>query len=228
MIGFTDGLRRPFNFDTGQLPLVPRSPRQRILAIRPVNNSPTFATADLTRAFDVEAYLALVPHGATIKGMFWNDLQRVAAGVGIKFTGHYATFNDYPLVDYMRSVARLARIASPSAPILDGIRLIGRRAFVTLSQSLTGRVLFAMAGRDLPATLGLVSEAYKRCLNPGAARLLEIRPGYAVIELRSIWNFPKAYQVGVFEKAIEHFGHVGTVQMRLLSPCDADYLLEWR
>ena len=188
----------------------------------------SFATPDLTRAFDVEAYLALVPHGATVKGMFWNDLQRVAAGAGINFTGHYATFNDYPLVDYMRSVARLARIVSPSAPILEGIRLIGKRAFVTLSQSLTGRVLFAIAGRDLLATLALASDAYRRCLSPGEAQLREMGAGRAVVELRSVWNFPQAYQVGVFEKAIEHFGHVGTVRMRLLSPCDADYLLEWR
>src|SRR5690606_687487 len=115
--------------------------------LRPVTDPSSFATPDLTRAFDVEAYLALLPHGATDKGMFWNDLQRVAAGAGINFTGHYATFNVDPLVDYMRGVARLARIVSPSAPILEGIRLIGKRAFVTLSQSLTGRVLFAIAGR---------------------------------------------------------------------------------
>jgi uncharacterized protein (TIGR02265 family) len=183
----------------------------------------------MKQPFDVEGHLALVPANATIKGMFWNDLYKVALGVGVRLPpGRYAAFNDYPLVDYMREVANLARAIDPSESILEGMRHVGGRAFVTLTQSLTGRVLFAMAGRDLPAALGLVSEAYKRCLSPGSASLVDLAPGRAVIELRDIWTYPIAYQVGVFEKAIDHYGHIGTVQLRSLSPCDADFLLQWR
>jgi uncharacterized protein (TIGR02265 family) len=183
----------------------------------------------MTSAFDVEAHIARVPAHATVKGMSWNDLHKVARSVGAELPpGRRTTFNDYPLAEYMRAVAEIARLAQPSEPVLEGIRQVGKRAFLTFSTSLTGRVLLAIAGRDLGATLNLVSEAYKRSLSPGSARLGELREGRAIVELREIWNYPLAYQVGVFEEAMAHFGHTGTVQVRSLSPCDADYLLQWR
>lgn len=183
----------------------------------------------MSHAFDVEACVARVPAHAMVKGMFWNDLHKVARSVGAELpAGRHTAFNDYSLAEYMRAVADVARLAHPSAPVLEGIRQLGKRAFVTFSTSLTGRVLLAIAGRDLGATLNLVSEAYKRSLSPGTARLAEIREGHAIVELRDIWNYPLSYQVGVFEETMAHFGHRGTVQVRALSPCDTDYLLQWR
>ncbi len=188
-----------------------------------------FEAPDWVRDFDVEAHLALAPASATVKGMFFGDLQKVADACGVpKPAGRFATFNDYPLVDYMRAVVDVARQAHPGTPTAKAICLVGRRGFSTLSSSLAGRVLFAISGRDLGATLGLVSEAYKRCLSPGRATPVEVAPGRAVIELRAVWNFTNSFQVGVFQGVIEHFGHTGSVRIRTLSPCDADYLLEWQ
>ncbi len=187
-----------------------------------------FLPPNWNQEFDVQAHLSRVPTTATVKGMFWNDLQKVACSVGAVLSpARYASFHDYPLVDYMHAVAEVSGKAYPTLPTLQAIRNVGVRGFATLSDSLAGRVLFAIAGRDLPATLGLVSEAYKRCLSPGTARLASLETGSAVIELRSIWNFTLGYQVGVFEGAIGYFGHSGRVQVRAFSPCDADYLLEW-
>lgn len=178
---------------------------------------------------DVEAQLGRVPAAATVKGMFWNDLYKLAEGLKVALPpARHAAFSDYPLVDYMRGVVLVARAAYPKASVADGIRRVGDRGFGTLAASLVGKVLFAIAGRDLQSTLGLVSQAYRRCLDPGEARVPLLEPGRAVIELRSIWNFPDAYQVGVFEGAMRNFGHTGSVKIRSLSACDADYLLEWR
>ena len=183
----------------------------------------------MSQAFDVEAFIACVPAHAVVKGMFWNDLHKVARSVGAELpAARHTAFNDYPLAEYMRAVAHVARLTQPSEPVLEGIRQLGKRAFVTFSTSLTGRVLLAIAGRDLGATLNLVSEAYKRSLSPGSARLGELREGYAIVELRDIWNYPLAYQVGVFEETMAYFGQRGTVQVRSLSPCDTDYRLQWR
>jgi uncharacterized protein (TIGR02265 family) len=179
--------------------------------------------------FDVEAQLAQVPPEATVKGMFWNDLCKLAeaAAVALPVT-RYAAFADYPLIEYMRAVALVGRAAYPKSSTADGIRRVGERGFGILASSLAGKVLFALAGRDLQSTLGLVSQAYRRCLNPGDAQVPLLESKRAVIALRSIWNFPTAYQVGVFEGALRNFGHSGSVKVRSLSACDADYLIEWR
>ena len=201
--------------------MVPEEPVAR-------EEAPFFAP-DRTSDFDVEAHLALVPPAATVKGMFWNDLHRVAERSDVSMESkRYATFKDYPLVDYMRAVADVACRARPGATTSKAISELGKRGFSILSSSLAGKVLFAISGRDLAATLGLVSEAYKRCLSPGQAALGSISPGRAVIELRDVWNYTQSYQVGVFEGVIEHFGYTGSVRLRVHSPCDADYLLEWR
>jgi uncharacterized protein (TIGR02265 family) len=177
----------------------------------------------------VEKQLSAVPPDAKVKGMFYNDLYKLAEAASIELPhGRYSAFGDYPLVEYMRSVALVARAAHPSASVAEGIRRVGERGFGILASSLAGKVLFALAGRDLQSTLGLVSQAYRRCLDPGDAQLALIEPGRAVILLRSIWNFPTAYQVGVFEGAIRNFGHTGSVKVRAHSACDADFLLEWR
>lgn len=177
---------------------------------------------------DVEAQLAKVPRHATVKGMFWNDLYKLAEGAKVALPrGRYAAFGDYPLVDYMRAVALVARGAHPKLSVAEGIRRVGDRGFGVLASSLAGKVLFALAGRDLQSTLGLVSQAYRRSLDPGDARVALLEPRRAVILLRSIWNFPTAYQVGVFEGAMRNFGHTGTVKLRSISACDADFLLEW-
>jgi uncharacterized protein (TIGR02265 family) len=188
-----------------------------------------FGVPTWTTGFDVEAHLALVPAHATVKGMFWGDLLKMAEGLPVALTkGRYASFSDYPLVDYMRAVVAVSRAAYPKASVAEGIRRVGERGFGILASSLAGKVLFALAGRDLGSTLGLVSEAYRRCLDPGEARVALLEPGRAIIELRAIWNFTHAYQVGVFEGALKHFGHAGSVQVRALGPADADYLVQWR
>lgn len=180
-------------------------------------------------ALDVELQLGKVPPSATVKGMFWNDLFKVAEEVHVELPrGRYSAFGDYPLVDYMRGVVAVAQATHPKSSLAEGIRRVGARGFDVLASSLVGKVLFALAGRDLQSTLGLVSEAYRRCLDPGDARVALVEPKRAVILLRSIWNFPTAYQVGVFEGAMRNFGHTGTVKVRSISPCDADFLLEWR
>ena len=104
----------------------------------------------MTRAFDVEAYIARVPAHAMVKGMFWHDLEKVARSVGAELPPARRTaFTDYPLAEYMRAVADVARLATPSEPLAEGIRQLGKRAFLTFSTSLTGRVLLAIAGRSI-------------------------------------------------------------------------------
>jgi uncharacterized protein (TIGR02265 family) len=195
-------------------------------AVRPGDE--LFALPDWKRPYNPAGMLAAVPTAASVKGMFWTDLQKVAAAhPDLLPAKRYAAFNNYPLNDYMRGVTTVATAIHPGVNPHEAIRRIGRRGFSVISSSLAGKVLFALAGRDLVSSLGLVSEAYRRCLTPGDARLASSEPGRIVIELRQVWNHVDSYQVGVFEGALAHFGHSGSVKVRVLSHCDADYLLEW-
>jgi uncharacterized protein (TIGR02265 family) len=64
-------------------------------------------------------------------------------------------------------------------------------------------------------------------MSPGVMSLVERGERRARVELRQIWPFPDAYQVGVFEGALQAIDLAGEVQVRVLSPCDVDFEVTW-
>lgn len=179
---------------------------------------------------DLESLIAQTPSSATVKGMFLSSfLESLDRGGYQRPTDQrFLSFKDYPLRQFMQLMLDAIGTAWPTMPPTAGLRRLGQGAYPTLAESVVGRVLFSVAGRNFGTALQLTEKAYKLSLNPGVARLANLTEKTAVLEMRDIWNFADCYQVGVMEGAMVAYRVKGEVRAQKLSrPCDVNLHLRW-
>lgn len=183
-----------------------------------------FRAPDWNEPLDVPERIRAVPAEASVKGMFIEAPIAVAYARSGQRIGRkeYIPFKDYPVAEHNQVLAACAAAGYPDVPIREGLRRLGRDALRTFLESLAGRVVFAAAGRNFDAALGLVARSYGITGPIGSATVVARTPDAAIIELRRCYNFPDCYHVGVFEAAMEHFREPGEVLTRVLSICDVD------
>jgi uncharacterized protein (TIGR02265 family) len=186
-----------------------------------------FSPPNLRQPIAVEACILATPESATVKGMYIQRLAELVQRQGAGAAKRYVAFKDYPMRELMRAVADAAALLHPSLPTREAICAVGRLVFPTLQSSIAGRVIFAFAGNNYQAALQRVALGYEHSQNPGSARLASLSAGEAVVELRSVWNFPDCYQVGVHEGALTWYEKNGSIELRTLSPCDVDLRIRW-
>jgi uncharacterized protein (TIGR02265 family) len=189
-----------------------------------------FEHPDWSAPLDVAARVRAAPADATVKGMFFDGpireaYRRTGERPG---QGRYVPFKDYPLTHHVQVLAACAMSAYPGLPVREGLRRLGRDAFTTFLESLSGRIVLSMAGRGYDAALDLVARSYRIAGPVGTATVTERTPEAAVVRLHDIFNFPDCYHVGIFEAAMEHFGKRGQVLLRVRSPSDVDLKLAVR
>jgi len=188
-----------------------------------------FLAPDFSAPLDAEARIAMAPADGWVRGMFFQDPIALARERTGRYPGlgRYAGFKSYPLRDYLRVLVGCAELAYPGVPLREGLRRLGHLAYPAFVASTIGRVIFSVAG-DWIAALRLASQAYRVAVNPGRVSIREEAPGYAIAELRSMWSFAEAYQVGIFEGAMKAFGKSGDVRVKVISTSEVDLLLTWR
>lgn len=180
--------------------------------------------AELGRCIDA------TPSHATVKGMYIESflVSMERKGVVRPTDRRFVSFKDYPLREYQELLLEATATLYPTTPPRDGLKLLGRMAYPTLSESTVGRILFAIAGRDWKAALPLSRRAYEISLKPGRAELKDVTENSAIMCLRDVWNFADTYQVGAYEGAMECYLISGTVTPRPGSRiCDVDLHMEW-
>lgn len=189
-----------------------------------------FHAPDFDEPLDVPARLRATPPEATVKGMFIEAPIAVAFRLSGQRPGRreYIPFKDYPVAEHNQVLVACAMAGYPDVPLREGLRRLGRDALRTFLESLAGRVVFAAAGRNFDAALGLVAKSYGITGPVGTATVTERTPDAAVIQLRRCYNFPDCYHVGVFEAAMDHFREAGEVLIRVLSVCDVDIKMSLR
>ena len=186
--------------------------------------TPDFLAPDWNAPLDVAERIRAVPPDATVKGMFIEGPLAVAHLRSGRRRGpaSYVPFKDYPIAEHVQVLADCAAAAYADVPLREGLRRLGRDALRIFLESLAGRVVFAAAGRNFDAALGLVARSYGLTGNIGSARVIERTPDAAVIRLERCYNLPDCYHVGVFEAAMERFREPGEVLIRVRSVCDVD------
>lgn len=183
-----------------------------------------FHSPDWNEPIDVPARIRATPPEATVKGMFIEAPIAVAQRRSGQRPGRreYIPFKDYPVAEHNQVLVACAMAGYPDVPLREGLRRLGRDALRTFLESLAGRVVFAAAGRNFDAALGLVAKSYGITGPVGSAAVTARTPDAAVVQLRRCYNFPDCYHVGVFEAAMDHFREKGEVLIRVLSVCDVD------
>jgi uncharacterized protein (TIGR02265 family) len=208
--------------------LVPVMKTRTIRTVSSVEFS-EFAVPDWDAVLDPEEYARAVPAHATVKGMFMQKILDEAGhrGVALPDHGPYRAFKDYPLQKLLDLEVDVAPRLFPDVSLREGLRRLGWTAYPTLLDSVIGRIIFGVLGRDLPAIFRTTAKGYKVSLNIGSADVIEVGDNHAVIRLREMYNFADAYQVGVFEGVFRYYDRPGEVRLRRVTAFDIDILAVW-
>jgi uncharacterized protein (TIGR02265 family) len=188
-----------------------------------------FTVPDWDAPLDPEEHARTVPTHATVKGMFMQKILDEAGhrGVAVPDHGPYRAFKDYPLRKLLDLEVDVAPRLFPDVSLREGLRRLGWTAYPALLDSVIGRVIFGVLGRDLPAIFRTTTKGYKVSLSVGSADVIEVGDSHAVIRLREMYNFADAYQVGVFEGVFRHYDRPGEVRLRRVTAFDVDILAVW-
>jgi uncharacterized protein (TIGR02265 family) len=127
----------------------------------------------------------------------------------------------------MELLVESARLAYPRVPVREGMRRLGQLTYPRAASSTVGKIVFSAVGRNIGAAVRLLPRFYAAFGRKGSVTVSDVTDGGAFVQLRGFWDFPEAYQVGVFEGGITAFGRTGTVRVESLSFCDADFEITW-
>jgi uncharacterized protein (TIGR02265 family) len=190
----------------------------------------SFTVPNTGAPLDLEQRLAKVPPTTTVKGMFMQAIADEARAVSgaTQGRGRWLAFKDYPLREWLTLLVDCARAAHPRVSAREGIRRLGQNAYPMFARSTIGKVVMSVAGDNFALALRQVPRVYAVSGNGVTAELAEQREGRAIVQLRGVWDFPDAWQVGAFEGALDAFRKEGSVRVRILSLCDVDLELTWQ
>jgi serine/threonine-protein kinase len=173
---------------------------------------------------ELDEHLRRLPTGATVKGMFFLELQRLAeqasvwpqvletAGVTDR---RYYNFRDYPMVDNLRLTAAVAAHVHPTIARGKAIRHLGQTALDVVLGSQIGRALLGIDGRDLEQLFLRGPRAYKLLLGVGEITSEKVSSDVFRFHAKNFPAFLETYQIGVIEGVLRHCGKTGQVRIAL-------------
>jgi serine/threonine-protein kinase len=173
---------------------------------------------------DLDEHLRRVPSGATVKGMFFLELQRVAEKSGVwrqvlvtagVAERRYYNFRDYPMVDNLRITVAVATHVHPRVSQGEGIRRLGQAALDVVLGSQIGRAVFGAFDRDMDPLFLRGPKAFKLLLGVGDVTSEKVAPGKYRFHARNFPAFLETYQVGVIEGVLRHCNQRARVTIAL-------------
>jgi uncharacterized protein (TIGR02265 family) len=169
---------------------------------------------------DLDEHIRRVPSGATIKGMFFLELQRIAEEAAlwptvVRAAGlhekRYFAFRDYSLVDMLRLTLASAAHVHSRVPLGEGLRRLGQGAFEVVMGSQIGRAIFGVLGREVEPLFLRGPKAFKLLLGVGEVTSEKIAHRTFRFHARNLPGFLETYQVGVVEGVLRHCGEKARV-----------------
>lgn len=191
---------------------------------------------DFSEDIELEAHLRALPPGATCKGLFIRDAIRCAKearpSVDLFAEANVSErrilpFFDYPYGDLLRLLAAAARVTWPHLPPKEGLRRLGRSAFVALAGQQIGRVMFMAFVRDFGRLIDVGARAWGVAVSFGEVHFERVEEGHATFHFRDLAGFIDTYQLGVVEGAMEWCGATGEVWVKRESVSEATLEFWW-
>jgi uncharacterized protein (TIGR02265 family) len=171
------------------------------------------AAPDFAAPVELSAHAALLPSGASCKGMFFLDLLRAGRRQRSSAELHalaglpdrrYLTFRDYPTRDFLALALATARSAYPNVPVGQALQRLGQAAFEALMESHLGRTVLGALGRDVEGLLLGLPRAYQLLVSFGEMTIEKTAHRVYLLRVRRFPVFLGTYQVGVVEGALRH------------------------
>jgi serine/threonine-protein kinase len=190
---------------------------------------------DFDAPIDFEAHVALLPPGATCKGVFFSDVLRVASSVTREHEvfraaflqeRRYLRFSDYPLAEVMRLAITTSHLLYPRQSVGEGLRRLGHSAFDAVMTTQIGRALFGILGTDVEPILLASPKAYKLMINVGTVSVEKTGPRSFAFRARDLPAFLETYQIGVLEGVLSHCRERAAFRIAIDDPANATLELE--
>lgn len=197
----------------------------------------SFSAPDFSRELDPLPYLERVPPDALCKGMFFHDVlkavQRVSPTAAAQLVPHmgqrrYVRFKDYPLREHMELTAEAVKLLYPQLPSREGMRRLGWLAYPTFADSMVGRIVFGVLGKDLDRIFEVGPKSFEVSMTRGRAVARRLGEAHWRYELKEVFGYLDSYYVGVLEGPIRHHGLVPDVRIHPASISDAVLDIRWR
>ncbi len=194
--------------------------------------APGFVTPRFDTDLDTGAYLERVPPDAYCKGMFFHDVlaqvRRVdpdaARGLARR---RYIPFKDYPLREHMEITEAAVRLLYPGVPTREGMRRLGWLAYPAFVESMIGRVVFGVLGKDLDRIFQVGPKSFEVSLTRGQAVAERLGDRHWRYDFTDVFGYLDAYYVGVVEGPIRYHRLVPDVRIHLRTLSDGTMDIRW-
>jgi uncharacterized protein (TIGR02265 family) len=188
-----------------------------------------FQPVDYARPLDVKAVYDAVPRTASVRGMFFHDLQHLLGDKlpGTPLESEFKPLKDYPLVEFCRGCVFTAETVFADQPLREGLRRVGRHAFPRMAKTKLGKLTFGIFGKNLTGVGSAAAKGYRLATRPGEIRVMDLGSNHGIFHLREIYNFADCLQPGVFEGAMLAVGREGVVTTHPIGIAEILIKAEW-
>lgn len=192
-----------------------------------MGEEPPFVVPDWSAPLDLERRLSSVPSDAWVKGMYLNGLVDDMRAAGKSHPGKWVGFKNVPMREWLELLAVASAAIHPRVPAREALRRLGQKGYQTFAKSIAGRVLIDLGGVEFASALRVIPAIYRNVSAGSCEMVVDREKRTAIARLRNIWDWPDAWQVGLFEGGLLAFKETGTVRVRNRSMCDADLQIQW-
>lgn len=187
-----------------------------------------FQHPQFTGPVDVDAVLARIPEGRTVKGVFASYMLALLEKRGLVLASSFPRalpFKDYPLDTYARLLVEASQAFFPNAAPREALRRVGRGAYDVLESATFGRVLFSLSD----GTAGLLRAAARayEMTGYGRAVIVASHPNALHVQLEDVWTFLDCHHVGVFDGVMHRAGAKGEVLVRNVTDSSIELWCAW-
>lgn len=193
-----------------------------------------FAPPDYNR-LDFDAALAAIPDKATVKGLFMQALLQAveaheqcdimeAAGVPER---RYTGFHDYPFRELVLIERALARRLHPDIPEGPAIRQLTTRFYAAFAETVAGRVLFGVLGRDARRVIPLGPRGWKICVGMGRVEGEVVAENHVRYHFHDYFGPAEAGDIGVVEGALRFCGVKGQAEIARIDRGNFVFDIKW-
>jgi uncharacterized protein (TIGR02265 family) len=175
-----------------------------------------------------DAAISVIPHSATISGMFFCALVEGAQRrqISLPFTeARYLPFRFYPLRDFAKLLLLGAEAFHPNLSTREGLRRIGKVAPRAFLASTLGKVTLGAAA-GVHEAVAAFGKTYAVNVKPSNFEVIKQAERSMVLHLE-VPYFLDSHHVGVFEGIMEYAGVRGGVRIASRRQTSAELLLEW-
>jgi uncharacterized protein (TIGR02265 family) len=179
---------------------------------------PGFALPDHTSPLDVDELCERLPRTVMIRGMFLQGLVDMCAKRGKPLAGHsgYIAFKEYTVQTHVRLVADAAAALYPELPLRRAFAVLGREAYGVLVDSMIGRVVFGVLGRDIHRITRLVNKAYEVSGHGVTATLLDLGSHHSHVRIDGAVGLVDTYHLGAFEGVVDACRRTCTIWAKVI------------